>query len=47
MEEGKVKKVVREGYAKIAKREGPCCSPRTSKKNRIPRRRVEICSRWR
>jgi len=27
MEEEKIKKVVREGYARIAKRESPCCAP--------------------
>ena len=27
MEDGKIKKVVREGYAKIAKQSSPCCAP--------------------
>lgn len=31
MEEEKIKKIVREGYAEIAKRESPCCGPRISK----------------
>jgi SAM-dependent methyltransferase len=32
VEEEKIKKMVREGYAKIAKTENCCCSPKTSKK---------------
>lgn len=32
MEEEKIKKMVREGYAKIAKTKNCCCSPKTSKK---------------
>jgi len=30
MKETEIKKVVREGYAQIAKRESPCCAPSTS-----------------
>jgi len=30
MKEGEIKKVVREGYAEIAKRENPCCGPVSS-----------------